>query len=578
MKKRVLILVAAVALALTLAATATEAGVKSWSQMPSFNSTLNVSHIAGPDRSSSLVLATTDEGFLYRSANRGGSWAMVHNTTTTGSYTGIAFSPNYAAGGKMLAVTADDLLETTNSGQSFSRIVSPADTSIALSNRVVAYSPSYAVDNTIFVGTSNGLFFSVDGGTNWTQIGPTGVMVNAISVAPNYSTYKYVFIGTDIGLYRIRNLSSPIYTLLLPDVFYVSHLSPDALYGAGHQMVAATDIGLILINGAQLTPSYTNLSDSYFPPDANGAPTFEEMTVDALTAYRTPNAPSGWDALVGTPTGIYKLTRIGTTGKKAELLAGGIAGVANSLFGWTLDNNSQLLMAGTSNGVLSYVDDRTAPSAWIGNLPTVTTDATSTKKFRVTWGGSDSLSPVVSYNVQYRIGGTNSWQPWLTTAAASGVFAGSEGASYYMRVRSVDAAGNASAWAVSPTPTSVPYNDNHKRLVVSGVWSYLTGRNGRYLRTIRQTKTAGSKLTFRNFLAKKVWLIVTTGPKNGKVDIYFNGRKSKTIDTYSPTVKHRQRIQLGGWSTESKRTLEIVNRATRGRPRLTIDGIALWRK
>lgn len=578
MIKRIFVFVTVVTLMLALAA-ATEAGIKTWSQMPGFNA-LDVSHIASPDPSSSLVLAATDGGLLYRSANRGGGWAMVHETTTTGSYAGIAFAPNYAGSGKVLAITADDLLQSTNFGQGFSRINSPADTTVTLNNHSVAYSPGYAADNTIFVGTNDGLYFSPNGGTNWTRIALTaGMTVNAISVAPNYSTNKYVFIGTEWGFYRVQNLSTPKCTPLLDAILYVSHLSPDVLYGASHQMVAATDIGLVLISGAQGTPSYTNLSDGYFPADANGAPTFEEMTVGALTAYRTPNAASGWDALVGTGTGVYKLTRIGTTARKAELLAGDIASqAANSLFGWKLDNNSQLLMAGTSNGLLSYTDDRSAPSAWIGNLPTVTTDVTDTKKFRFNWGGSDSLSPVVSYNVEYRPGGTSSWRQWLTTAATSAVFTGSEAGSYYMRVRSIDAAGNASAWAASQTPVSVPYNDNQKRLVASGSWSNKRGLVGRYMQTVRQTKARGSKLTLQNFLAKKMWLIVSMGPKNGKADIYFNGRKSKTIDTYSATTKHRQRILLGSWSAESKRTLEIVNKATRGRPKLVIDGIAVWRK
>ncbi len=73
--------------------------------------------------------------------------------------------------------------------------------------------------------------------------------------------------------------------------------------------------------------------------------------------------------------------------------------------------------------------------------------------FTVSWSGSDTLSGIASYDVQYRIGAAGMWTDWLTgTAATSAVFgpgapvAVTPGETYYFRVRAHDGAGNLEAY------------------------------------------------------------------------------------------------------------------------------------
>mgnify|MGYP005840088761 FL=1 len=67
----------------------------------------------------------------------------------------------------------------------------------------------------------------------------------------------------------------------------------------------------------------------------------------------------------------------------------------------------------------------------------------------VRWGGSDALSGVAKYTVQYRRGTSGPWQTWLAeTTQTSGIFTGIPVGGYYQfRVRAWDHAGLASEWS-----------------------------------------------------------------------------------------------------------------------------------
>jgi hypothetical protein len=73
--------------------------------------------------------------------------------------------------------------------------------------------------------------------------------------------------------------------------------------------------------------------------------------------------------------------------------------------------------------------------------------------FTVSWSGSDTLSGIASYDVQYRVGAAGMWTDWLSgVTGSSSVFGSSApvvvspGETYYFRVRAHDAAGNVEAY------------------------------------------------------------------------------------------------------------------------------------
>jgi hypothetical protein len=68
--------------------------------------------------------------------------------------------------------------------------------------------------------------------------------------------------------------------------------------------------------------------------------------------------------------------------------------------------------------------------------------------FVVNWSGSDNLSGLASYDVQYRDGPDGCWVDWQSqTTETYAVFVGQEGHNYYFRVRARDRAGNLSAFS-----------------------------------------------------------------------------------------------------------------------------------
>lgn len=79
-----------------------------------------------------------------------------------------------------------------------------------------------------------------------------------------------------------------------------------------------------------------------------------------------------------------------------------------------------------------------------------------TAPFAVGWGGSDSCSEIATYQVQYRIGLSGTWQDWFgSTPNTSGIFSPASpqyGKTYYFQVRAKDQANNWSGWS-EPTST-----------------------------------------------------------------------------------------------------------------------------
>jgi hypothetical protein len=93
----------------------------------------------------------------------------------------------------------------------------------------------------------------------------------------------------------------------------------------------------------------------------------------------------------------------------------------------------------------TYKIDLTAPGA----TAMTTADYTEGTCFDVAWSGSDRLSGIDRYQVQYRQGKLRAWQDWqANTAATSGAFCSAEANKfYYFRVKTWDKAGWESPWS-----------------------------------------------------------------------------------------------------------------------------------
>ena len=87
------------------------------------------------------------------------------------------------------------------------------------------------------------------------------------------------------------------------------------------------------------------------------------------------------------------------------------------------------------------------PTSSVQQLPPVT----FTPAFTVIWGGHDNESGIWFYDVQVRAGEDGAWVLWKSaTTATSAVFTGTDGSTYYFRVRATDRVGNREAWPATP--------------------------------------------------------------------------------------------------------------------------------
>jgi hypothetical protein len=111
----------------------------------------------------------------------------------------IAVSPNYAADNTLLAVSGGGIWRSTDSGEQWRRLRGGLPEGEG-SNWVVAFSPSYAGDHTIFAGGDRneywgeGVWRSTDGGANWQAqwAGLAHRRINGFYLAPNFAADQTV--------------------------------------------------------------------------------------------------------------------------------------------------------------------------------------------------------------------------------------------------------------------------------------------------------------------------------------------------------------------------------------------------
>jgi len=115
--------------------------------------------------------------------------------------------------------------------------------------------------------------------------------------------------------------------------------------------------------------------------------------------------------------------------------------------------------AGLTSGTYSdsIILDRIAPES-SATSPEVTVNTS----FALTWSGTDNLSGIAAYDIQYRVGAAGVWTDWLLgTTKTTAVFGShlpvvvTQGETYYFRVRAHDLAGNVEEYPAYDTFTSV---------------------------------------------------------------------------------------------------------------------------
>lgn len=148
-----------------------------------------------------------NQGRVFLSYNGGSTWTQAARLTNNGSYTSAIWFDRTNAKTVYVAsvvpdATKNHLWKTTNGGTSWT----PLDGSATASNGLPFGIPVHAVvtdpkdPNTVYAGTDFGVYFSVDGGSNWSRFGSglPMVAVRDLYIAPDGSFLRAATYGRGV--------------------------------------------------------------------------------------------------------------------------------------------------------------------------------------------------------------------------------------------------------------------------------------------------------------------------------------------------------------------------------------------
>ena len=146
-----------------------------------------------------LVLAATDQDGVLRSTDGGLSWASWNFGLLDLRILCLAFSPGFAQDQAIYIGTESGIFASQTGGRAWSEVDFPMESAPVLS---LALSPQFVSDGVLFAGTEqNGLFCSADRGNTWQgPLGPTaGEAVSPILLDPAYPAVGRILLGIGAG-------------------------------------------------------------------------------------------------------------------------------------------------------------------------------------------------------------------------------------------------------------------------------------------------------------------------------------------------------------------------------------------
>jgi uncharacterized protein YjiK len=200
-----------------------------------------------------------------------------------------------------------------------------------------------------------------------------------------------------------------------------THVSPS--YSDSIILDTAAPIGSILIDGGATYAASTSVLLSLSASDAGSG-------LDGMHFSDDGSAWSGWEAYAGS---------------KAWTLPSGDG--SKTVYVQVRDHLDQVSSVYSDSITL----DTTPPSSNATSPASTIHDP-----LVVSWSGTDNLSGIATYDVQYRVSGSDSWSSWLSEVSeSSAVFEpASPGQTYYFQVRARDKAGNLEAYPGGDGDTS----------------------------------------------------------------------------------------------------------------------------
>jgi photosystem II stability/assembly factor-like uncharacterized protein len=249
-----------------------------------------------PDYTSSgLVLAGTNYygEQLYVSRDSGTTWEDPQDVSAAG---GIAFSPDFANDQTIFTAGSEGVFKSGDTAVSFTPVLTTVVRSLAISPdfandqtlfageasvpdtavfyrsenggsswitrtiaaevnfvNALAVSPDFANDQTLFAGTNAGLFWSEDGGDNWTLVDEyENQNILSLALSPDWPNHVVLLVGLDAGVFRLLSPDPATGTVRQPsEHFAMLSTNPLAINIGGllltaspnHSMYASEDGG-----------------------------------------------------------------------------------------------------------------------------------------------------------------------------------------------------------------------------------------------------------------------------------------------------------------------------------------------
>ena len=168
-----------------------------WSPTPPSIAALAVSPTFTAD---ATVFAGAEDGRVYRSVNAGRSWDSASQGLRGEPILSLAISRGFSGQTTLFLATINGLYRSDDLGESWE----PGYLG-GMVIQTIALSPSFEMDQTIFVGTESvGVLRSTDGGVTWSPIneGLTDRCVNALALSPGFMVDGIALAATAGGLFR----------------------------------------------------------------------------------------------------------------------------------------------------------------------------------------------------------------------------------------------------------------------------------------------------------------------------------------------------------------------------------------
>lgn len=249
-----------------IALAATSAGIfrtesfgQQWAlSMDGFSDPSALALALGQGGDGAFVLASSEQGRLFRSIDLGRSWAEIESWSGLGIGSALAISPDFATDKTFFVATPNGIFRTLDDGESWQ------EASFGLLDLDViclAIAPDFAHSQTLWCGTAlGGLFRTRNAGRAWRESG-TGLpdcAVQSISLSPNFATDQTLFAGMEAGgVYRSQD-GGRSWELAGEAL---AEIGVNALATVGDQLLAGTATGLYasIDGGETWTPQLADL-------------------------------------------------------------------------------------------------------------------------------------------------------------------------------------------------------------------------------------------------------------------------------------------------------------------------------